>query len=62
MNLPDPVTGSWERNSLSLPLGWLEESAHLFIVRAAGSNGRENMSTLANWSALERNVGARCSP
>lgn len=25
MNLPDPVTGSGERNSLSLLLGWLSD-------------------------------------
>lgn len=61
MNLPDPVTGSCERNSLSLLLGWLVQSdrcrwrAHLFIVRGAAGfiNGEENISTLGNWSALE---------
>lgn len=61
MNLPDPVTGSCERNSLSPLLGWLVRSdrcrgrAHLFIVRGAAGflNGEESISTLGNWSALE---------
>lgn len=63
MNLPDPVTGSCERNSLSLLLGRLVRSDRCrgestsVYSRGGGAagftNGEESISTLGNWSALE---------
>lgn len=65
VNLPDPVAGSWERNSVSLLLGWLVWSGCCWVrthicLQSGGlqdSNGVENISTLGNWSE-----GPRCSP